>query len=87
MLFNGPDDAKISKDTTLPVAAVTALRVRCRTENDFEKIRLFPRLRKDRTSFRMDKIAFYQGVEHGKNTHISRPLEHKKEGITALLNR
>jgi hypothetical protein len=87
MLFNGLDDAEISKDTTLPVAAVTALRVRCRTENDFEKIRLFPRLRKNRTSFRMDKIAFYQGVEHGKNTHISRPLEHKKKGITALLNR
>ena len=87
MIFNGPEDAEILRDATLPAAAVTALRVRCRTENDFEKTRLFPRLRKDRTSFRMDEIAFFQGMEQGENTHIRRPVEHKKTGITALLNR
>jgi hypothetical protein len=87
MMFKEHNDAKINGDTSLPVAAVKALRIKCRTENNFEKTRLFPRLRKDRTSFRMDKNAFFQGMEQGKKTHIHRPVEHKKTGITALLNR
>ena len=87
IIFKGHDNAETSKDTTLPVAAVKALRVRCRTENDLEKTRLFPRLRKDRTSFQMDKTAFFQGMEQGKKTHISRPVEHKKTWVTAFLNR
>ncbi len=86
MVFNEHNDAKINADTSLPVAAVKALRVKCRAENNFEKTRLFPRLRKDRSSFRMDKNAFYQGMEQGKKTHINRPVEHKNTGITALLN-
>ena len=87
MMFKEHDDDKINTDTSLPVAAVKGLRVKCRTENHFEKTRLFPRVRKDRTSFRMDKTAFFQGMEQGKKTHIHRPVEYKKTGITALLNR
>ncbi len=86
-MFKEHDDPKINGDTSLPVAAVKALRVKCHAENHFETTRLFPRLRKDRTSFRMDKNAFFQGMEQGKKTHIHRPVEHKKTGITALLNK
>jgi hypothetical protein len=85
MMFKEHNDAGKNGDTSLPVAAVRSLRVRCHAENNCEKTRLFPRLRKDRTSFRMDKNAFYQGMEQGKKTHIHRPVEHKKTGITALL--
>lgn len=87
MMFKEHDDVKTNADTSLPVAAVKALRVTCQVENNFEKKRLFPRLRKERTSFRMDKNAFFKGMEQGKRTHINRPVEHKNTGITALLNR
>jgi hypothetical protein len=87
MMFKAHDDAEIIRDTSLPVAAVKALRVQCRAENTLEKARLFPRLRKNRTSFRMDETAFLHGMEQGKNTHIHRPVEHKTTGITALLDR
>lgn len=86
-MFRDEEDAPIHGDTSLPIAAVTALRVQCRAENSHEKNRLFPRLRKDRSSFRMDETAFRQGMAHGRNTHIHRPVEHKTTGITALLNR
>ena len=86
MMFKENNDAENNGDTSLPVAAVKALRVRCHAENNCEKTRLFPRLRKDRTPFRMDENAFRQGMEQGKKTHINRPVEHKKSGITALLN-
>lgn len=86
MMFKEHNDTDITPDPSLPVAAVKALRVRCRAENNYEKNRLFPRLKKDRSSFRMDKNAFNQGMEQGKKTHIHRPVEHKNTGITALLN-
>ena len=86
MMFKKNNDAENNGDTSLPVAAIKALRVRCHAENDCEKTRLFPRLRKDRTSFRMDENAFRQGMEQGKKTHINRPVAHKQTGITALLN-
>jgi hypothetical protein len=87
MMFKQPEDTAPTGDTSLPIAAVRALRVQCRAENNHEKSRLFPRLRKDRTSFRMDETAFRQGMEQGKKTHIHRPVEHKTTGIAALLNR
>ena len=86
MMFKEHHDAGITADTSLPVAAVRALRVKCHAENNSEVSRLFPRLRKDRSSFRMDKNAFHQGMEQGKKTHINRPVAHKNTGITALLN-
>ena len=86
MMFREQEHASIHGDTSLPIAAVKALRIKCRTENNFEKTRLFPRLRKDRTCFRMDKNAFLQGMEQGKKTHINRPIEHKKTGITAKIS-
>jgi hypothetical protein len=85
MMFKENDDAKTNGDTSLPVAAVKALRVKCQAENNLERRRLFPRLRKERTSFRMDKNAFSQGMEQGKRTHVNRPVEHKNTGITGLL--
>jgi hypothetical protein len=87
MMFTEHVDAAAPGDTFLPVAAVKALQIRCRAENNAEKLRLFPRLRKNRTSFRMDETAFLHGMEQGKNTHIHRPVEHHATGITALLNR
>lgn len=87
MMFTQPEDAAAPGDTSLPVAAVKALRVQCRAENHREKTRLFPRLRKDRTSFRMDETAFSQGMAQGRKTHIHRPVEHHTTGITALLDR
>jgi predicted SprT family Zn-dependent metalloprotease len=88
MMFKEHDDAKINGDTSLPVALVKALRVKCQAENNFERNRLFPQTRRGgRTTFRMDKNAYFQGMEQGKRTHINRPVEHKKTGITALLNR
>ena len=87
MMFKQTEDPEVFRDTSLPVAAVKALRVQCRVENSLEKTRLFPRLRKDRTSFRMDETAFRQGMEQGRKTHIRRPVEHHTTGITALLNR
>ncbi len=87
MMFKAHDDAAAPGDSFLPVAAVKALLVRCRAENNAEKLRLFPRLKKDRTSFQMDETAFRQGMEQGRKTHIHRPVEHKTNGITALLNR
>lgn len=86
MMFKLHDDTKIYGDTSLPISAVKALRVKCRTENNLEKTRLFPRLRNDRTSFRMDKNAYFQGMAQGENTHINRPVEHKKTGTPPLLN-
>jgi hypothetical protein len=86
MMFKENNDAENNGDSSLPVAAVKALRVKCHAENNCEKTRLFPRLRKDRSSFRMDKNAFHQGMEQGKKTHINRPVEHKQTGITALLD-
>jgi hypothetical protein len=87
MMFTQPEDAAAPGETSLPILAVKALRVQCRVENQREKTRLFPRLRKDRTSFRMDETAFLHGMEQGKNTHIHRPVEHHTTGITGLLNR
>lgn len=87
MMFKQQEDATVFRDTSLPVAAVKALRVRCHAENNCEKTRLFPRLIKDRTSFWMDENAFLQGMEQGKKTHIHRPVEDKTTGITALLNK
>ena len=86
-MFTQPEDAAAPGDTSLPVAAVRALRVQCRAENHREKTRLFPRLRKDRTSYRMDEDAFRQGMAQGRKTHIHRPVEHHTTGITGLLNR
>lgn len=86
MMFKEYDDAKTNGHTSLPVAAVRALRVKCQAENNLERRRLFPRLQRARTSFRMDKNAFSQGMEQGKRTHINQPVVHKKTGITALLN-
>ncbi len=88
-MFNQQDNAEaaIHGDTSLPIAAVRALRVQCQTENNREKNRLFPRLIQDYSSFRMDENAFRQGMEQGEKTHINRPVEHQKTGITALLNR
>jgi hypothetical protein len=87
MMFSKQEDAAVPGETSLPILAVKALRVQCRTENTLEKNRLFPRLRKDRTSYRMDENAFRQGMEQGRKTHIHRPVEHHTAGITALLNR
>jgi hypothetical protein len=87
MMFQAQEDAAPPGDTSLPIAAVTALRVQCRAENTLEKNRLFPRLIRDRSSFRMDENAFRQGMEQGRKTHIHRPVAHKTTGITALLNR
>jgi hypothetical protein len=87
MMFKAQEDAAPPGDTSLPIAAVRALRVQCRAENTLEKNRLFPRLIRDRSSFRMDENAFRQGMEQGRKTHIHRPLAHKTTGITALLNR
>ncbi|MDT8378857.1 MAG: DUF2786 domain-containing protein [Desulfotignum sp.] len=87
MMFKQPEDAATPGDTYLPIATVKALRVQCRAENNREKNRLFPRLVRDRSSFRMDENAFREGMAHGKNTYISRPVEHKTTDITALLNR
>jgi len=84
-MFKGYDAAKSNGDTSLPVAAVKALRIKCNAENFRERIRLFPRTRKEKTSFRMDKNAFAYGMEQGRKTHINRPVEHKKTGTTALL--
>jgi hypothetical protein len=85
-MFKEQAHASIHGDTTLPIAAVKALRIQCRTENNVEKSRLFPRLRKNRTCFRMDETAFRQGMEQGKKTHINRPVENKKTGITARIS-
>ncbi len=87
LMFKQHDSAEINKDTSLPVAAVKAVRVKCRAENNLEKNRLFPRLTQNRSSFRMDENAFSQGMEQGRKTRIHRPVEHKNNGITALLNR
>jgi hypothetical protein len=87
MMFKAQEDAAPPGDTSLPIAAVRALRVQCRAENTLEKNRLFPRLIRDRSSFRMDENAFRQGMEQGRKTHIHRPVAHKTTGITALLNR
>ncbi len=87
MVFKEYDDAAIHGNTSLPIAAVRTLRAQCRAENTLEKNRLFPRLRKDRTCFRMDETAFFHGMEQGKKTHIHRPVAHKTTGVTALLNR
>jgi hypothetical protein len=87
MMFQAQAGAAPAGDTSLPIAAVRALRVQSRAENNREKTRLFPRLIKNRSSFQMDENAFRQGMEQGRKTHIHRPVEHKKDGITALLNR
>ncbi len=87
MMSKQPENAAAPGDTSLPIAAVNALRVQCRAENNREKTRLFPRLSKNRTSYRMDKTAFRQGMAQGRKTHIHRPVEHHTTGITALLNR
>jgi hypothetical protein len=86
-MFKEHDDARTNGDTSLPVAAVKKLHATCHAENSGERRRLFPRTRKERTSFRMDKNAFFHGMEHGKRTHINRPVEHKRTGMTGLLNR
>lgn len=79
-------NVKINGDASLPVAAIKALRIRCQAENSYETKRLFPQTRKGgKTSFRMDRTAFTQGLVDGKNTHINRPVEHKKTGTSALL--
>jgi len=87
MMFKQPENAAAPGDTSLPISAVKALRIQCRAENNREKTRLFPRLSKNRTSYRMDETAFHQGMAQGRKTHIHRPVEHHTTGITALLNR
>jgi hypothetical protein len=84
-MFKGHDDIKINGDASLPVAAIKALRNTCKAENNSERKRLFPRIRKQKASFRKDTNAFFQGFIQGKNTHINRPVEHKKAGTSALL--
>jgi len=86
-MFKKPEDAATPGDTSLPIAAVKALRVQCRAENHREKMRLFPRLRKGRSYYYTDENAFQQGMEQGRKTHIHRPVEHHTTGITGLLNR
>lgn len=86
-MFKKAEDAAPPGDTSLPIAAVKALRVQCRAENHREKTRLFPRLSRGRPYYYTDENAFQQGMAQGRKTHIHRPVAHHTTGITALLNR